>query len=225
MRILNLLFKSLLVVGVLISTAESRSKRVSQLPNGSSFGCAKCHVDAGGGGTRTSFGEVVRTTFLDANGDVIWNQALASNDADGDGVSNGAELLDPNGTWVKGTSNPGTPALVSNPGDPNSTTNVEMVNGVSIPESFSLDQNYPNPFNPTTTIYFNVAKAGEIQIRIFNSMGQVVRTLAHSSFQPGRYKVQWNGLDDFGQSLSSGLYIYRLDAEEFNQTRRMTFLK
>jgi hypothetical protein len=225
MNITKFLLSSLLAFGLLVSTAESRSKRVNQIPNGSVFRCANCHIDPSGGGTRTSFGKVIEANYLNSSGNVTWNQALALNDADGDGVPNGAELLDPTGAWAIGVSNPGIPGLVSNPGDPNSITKVGPVNGASIPLFFSLDQNYPNPFNPTTTIYFDVAKVGKVHIRIFNSVGQVVRTLANESFGPGRYQAQWNGLDDFGQSLSSGLYLYRLDAQNFSTTKRMTLLK
>ena len=225
MRISNYATTALFTIGLLISSAESRSKRIDQIPNGTVNRCTNCHIDPGGGGERTAFGEVVRLNYLDAAGDVMWNLALAQNDADGDGATNGQELLDPDGTWAIGMANPGEATLVSNPGDANSITKVELVAGSSTPRFYSLDQNYPNPFNPATTIYFDVAQAGEVQLRIFNSLGQIVRTQENESYEPGRYQVQWDGLDDFGQSLSSGLYLYRLDTHNFSKTRRMTLLK
>jgi hypothetical protein len=224
MRKISYVFVALLAIGLLFSNAIARSKRVNQIPNGSVFRCANCHVDPSGGGTRTSFGEVVRLNYLDTSGDVMWNQALALNDADGDGIPNGEELQDPTGSWTAGASNPGTPSLVSNPGDPNSATSVDFVAG-STPRSYKLDQNYPNPFNPTTNISFEIAKAGYVQLRIFNSLGQVVRTLANDIFESGVYQAQWDGLDDSGQSLSSGIYLYRLDADGFSHTRRMMYLR
>lgn len=215
----------LLSLGLFVAQSEGRSKRVNQIPNGNVFRCANCHIDPSGGGARTSFGEVVRQNYLDAGGNVIWNQALAQNDADGDGVTNGQELLDPNGTWTMGASNPGEATLVSNPGDPNSVTSVEQLIAAAMPASHKLDQNYPNPFNPTTTINFHVGQRSNVQIRIINSLGQVVRTLVSSRFEAGEYKVEWNGLDENGQDIPSGLYLYRMDADGFSQTRRMMLLK
>jgi len=98
-----------------------RDKRVNQIPNGNVNSCSNCHANPNGGGTRTEFGELVRTKFLDSNGDVIWNAELASIDADGDGISNGDELQDQFGSWSAGESAPGTLSSVSNPGDNNST--------------------------------------------------------------------------------------------------------
>jgi hypothetical protein len=98
---------------------------VNQIPNGNVNGCANCHVNPAGGGTRNAFGQLVEKKFLTAagaSGQVKWGPVLASYDADGDGVSNGEELQDPFGEWTAGSSNPGNASLVSEPGNAASKT-------------------------------------------------------------------------------------------------------
>ena len=109
------LFLSFFLFFILADTSYAKAFRVSQLPNGSVIGCASCHVSAAGGGARTSFGEQVRTSFL-VDSNVDWGPALAAEDADGDGFSNGHELEDPFGLWSSGTTDPGTSGFVTNPG-------------------------------------------------------------------------------------------------------------
>ncbi len=94
--------------------ADARPFRVDQLPNGSRFGCASCHIDGGGGGPLTVFGREINLTARGRNGNVIWNAAFAMRDSDGDGVSNGRELGDPDGDKTIDPS-----IQVTNPGDPN----------------------------------------------------------------------------------------------------------
>ena len=98
--------------------ADARPARVSQLPNGSALGCASCHVNPGGGGTLTSFGRDINNNYLTQpgrSGQVVWNAMLAMLDSDGDGVSNGQELGDPDGDGTVDAS-----IRVTNPGDSNS---------------------------------------------------------------------------------------------------------
>lgn len=208
----------------IVSDVDARSKRVNQIPNGNINRCANCHIDPNGGGPRNAFGSTVGASYLDGNGDVIWNASLAQKDSDNDGATNGQELQDPDGTWTIGQANPGDASLVSNPGDPNSTTKVELVNG-ALPEIFALGQNYPNPFNPTTTITFSIAKPENVTLRIYNSQGQAVRTLTNEFLNPGHYQVAWDGSDDSGRQLSSGIYLYRLQAGNLRQLKRMIFVK
>ena len=86
----------------------------------------------------------------------------------------------------------------------------------SLPSSFSLAQNHPNPFNPTTEIAFDVADNAQISISIFNMLGQRVRSLVNEHRAPGQYTVTWDGRDDSGNGLSSGIYFYRMDALPLN---------
>ena len=94
-----------------------------------------------------------------------------------------------------------------------------------VPEDNLLEQNYPNPFNPETHISFQVPAPNNIQIEIYNSAGQKIRTLVDETMSIGRYDVIWDGRDDYGQTVSSGMYFYAMRSEGFKQIRRMVFTK
>jgi hypothetical protein len=99
----------------------------------------------------------------------------------------------------------------------------------ALPETFSLAQNYPNPFNPTTNIRFDIPQTipngVPVQLRIFNLMGEVVKTFSEETKLPGRYVVQWDGRNDRGELVATGVYIYQLVAGSFRETKRMTLVK
>lgn len=95
----------------------------------------------------------------------------------------------------------------------------------TLPEEFVLKQNYPNPFNPTTTIEFSLPQTSEVVLRIYNLRGEVVNTLMQGTQSPGVKSVTWDGSDDRGRQVASGLYFYRLDIGTFTEIRKMTFLK
>ena len=97
--------------------------------------------------------------------------------------------------------------------------------GQPLPESFELSQNYPNPFNPSTTISYNLPRRADVTIEIFNLLGQRVRTLVNESQPPGSHTVEWDGRDTAGKTASSGVYLYRLTAGDFMQSRKMILLK
>ena len=88
-----------------------------------------------------------------------------------------------------------------------------------------LKGNYPNPFNPETTIQFDLVKDSEISIEIYNIKGQKVRTLFSGQMNRGSHTKIWNGTDDHGQNVSSGIYFYRLIADDVTSTRRMVLMK
>lgn len=95
-----------------------------------------------------------------------------------------------------------------------------------IPGTFQLFQNYPNPFNPVTKIRYNIPRAGHISIRIYNILGQEVKTLVNDHFFEGSYEVQWDGTDNRASAVSSGIYIYRMTADAgFVQSRKIVYLK
>jgi hypothetical protein len=96
---------------------------------------------------------------------------------------------------------------------------------VGLPETFSLSQNYPNPFNPTTTIRYQLAEPRSISLVVFDVLGQVVRTLVKDTQEPGSYDVIWDGRNNSGQAVGSGIFFYRLQAGTFVETRSMTLLK
>jgi len=95
----------------------------------------------------------------------------------------------------------------------------------SILADFSLHQNFPNPFNPSTTICFVLPNRERVKISVFDVTGREVRTLTNQSFNEGKHSIVWDGSDDQGVLLPSGIYFYRLDAGTFSAIRKLTFLK
>jgi len=92
-------------------------------------------------------------------------------------------------------------------------------------KTFCLLQNYPNPFNPNTTIRFELPRSGNVEIRIFNVAGQLVRTLEGSFLAPGAHAIVWDGKSDGGQSVGSGAYLYQIAFDNTLLTRKMLLLK
>ena len=97
--------------------------------------------------------------------------------------------------------------------------------GDGVPQAFALAQNYPNPFNPTTAITFELAAESSIALIIYNALGQEVKRLVEGRYRAGTYHVAWDGHDDAGQPVASGLYLYRLAADAFTQVRTMVLLR
>ncbi len=94
-----------------------------------------------------------------------------------------------------------------------------------LPKSYELAQNYPNPFNPTTEIEFTLPKASQVNIQVFNILGQAVRSLIDDRFGPGVHRVRFDGRNDQGQPLATGIYFYRMTAGDYRQSRKMMLLK
>jgi hypothetical protein len=90
---------------------------------------------------------------------------------------------------------------------------------------FSLDQNYPNPFNPTTKIEFVLSRSGQVRIDIFNILGEKVKTLMDQHLKAGRQLVEWDGKDESGEEVASGVYFYRLQTKDFTETKKMVLMK
>jgi parallel beta-helix repeat protein len=103
------------------------------------------------------------------------------------------------------------------------TTAVNNEDG--IPKEFAVSQNYPNPFNPSTLITYALPKTSMVSIKIYNMLGQEVKSLLNSERQPGVYTIQWNGDNNFGQHVASGVYIYRVTAGQNIKTMKMMLLK
>jgi len=104
-------------------------------------------------------------------------------------------------------------------------SDVEVVGNV-VPTEFSLSQNYPNPFNPSTTIRFGLPKEAPVTLEIYNLLGMKVRTLiSGKDVSAAFYNVTWDGRDDAGVSLPSGIYIYRIVADKFVSSKKMTLVK
>ncbi len=88
------------------------------------------------------------------------------------------------------------------------------------PINFSLSQNYPNPFNPSTTIKFSTSESGSVSLKVYNLLGQQVRTLINGFVEAGTHAVKFNA-----EGLHSGLYFYKLESAGFSQVKKMTLLK
>lgn len=110
----------------------------------------------------------------------------------------------------------------------NFSTTVHVGSGTTaLPKAFSLSQNSPNPFNPSTTISYDVPEGKKIQIsiKVYDIRGRLIRTLVNEEKEAGSYNVFWDGTDQNGRQISSGVYFYRMAAGEFEQTRKMVMIK
>jgi len=101
----------------------------------------------------------------------------------------------------------------------------KLENGKMIPDRFSLQPNRPNPFNPTTIIDFDVPVATHVTIEVINILGQRIVTLVDETKAPGRHEAIWNGTDQNGVRVASGIYLYYMQAGDFVQTRKMMLMK
>ena len=94
-----------------------------------------------------------------------------------------------------------------------------------IPMQYVLYQNFPNPFNPVTEIQFDVPDVSVVDMVVYNLMGQQVRRLVNGELQAGYHRVVWDGLNDRGEPVSTGVYIYSLTSPSFHNTKKMVLLK
>lgn len=102
---------------------------------------------------------------------------------------------------------------------------VTDVENEKIPTEFTLEQNYPNPFNPSTLIKYSLPKNAYVTIKIYDMLGNEIKTLVSNESAAGNYSVQWNGDDNFGNKVSTGAYIYRITAGDFTAVRKMLLIK
>ncbi|HCN24370.1 MAG TPA: hypothetical protein DIS65_03250, partial [Candidatus Marinimicrobia bacterium] len=93
------------------------------------------------------------------------------------------------------------------------------------PTHYSLSQNYPNPFNPVTTITYELPQESYISLEVYNMKGQQVTSLASKGQKAGKYTVQWDGTDLYGNKVSSGIYLYKLETSDFTNIRKMVLMK
>ncbi|RMD92383.1 MAG: T9SS C-terminal target domain-containing protein, partial [Calditrichaeota bacterium] len=105
-------------------------------------------------------------------------------------------------------------------------TEVKSGTDTHLPAHFQLFENYPNPFNPETIITYEIPKPTVVQLDIFNLLGKHIYSLVnHKPQQAGKYRVKWNGRDQYGQPVPGGMYIYQLKAGDFIQARKMVLLR
>ena len=93
------------------------------------------------------------------------------------------------------------------------------------PTEYGLSQNYPNPFNPETTIQYQLPEDGRVSLVIYNMMGQKVRTLLSGEKEAGYHQVVWDGCDDRGMKVSSGIYVYHIGVADFHKSRKFILVE
>jgi hypothetical protein len=137
---------------------------------------------------------------------VVWeDRRSGTSDIYGARVSVGGSVLDPSGIAICGEA--------------------IGVGGQTVPVAYRAYQSYPNPFNPLCTIRYDIAHAGSVSLQVFGVDGSSVRTLVEAWREPGVYSETWNGRDDSGGLLPSGVYFYRLKAGDFVASRKMVLPK
>jgi hypothetical protein len=145
-----------------------------------------------------------------------------------------SDRINATGTFTFTVDNVSHPSLTYNPSlnvmDSNSISNMSksatVTNEVtSLPSEFRLLQNYPNPFNPATDIPFHIPEATQVVVAIFNTRGQEIRRLADRNYAAGYHSLRWNGMDNQGNPVSSGVYLYQLRTATFSQLRKMSLLR
>lgn len=221
-RLLQLVLTTIIIITINFVNIHSRKFRVAQLPNGSVNSCANCHVSPQGGGQFTAFGRTVSDDFLDFNGNVMWDASLASRDSDGDGFTNGRELLDPDGKWTFGQPDPGDPANVYNPGDAGSKPIIDFISTDNYLSSVSMS---PNPFSDNIVIRYSLEQSAVVSVYIFNLNGEIVKTVPENYFPAGSHEFNWNGKDDSGIDIPAGQYSAVLLFEGAAIVRKISYVK
>ncbi len=144
-----------------------------------------------------------------------------------DTVSNGRawEYNPDKSNWIQlDNYNPPFPATLYIRAEISTVTSVDEIN-TEIPKEFSLSQNYPNPFNPATTIEYNLPKAEKVKLIVYDILGREVASLVDADQNAGEYKIQWNGRNDFGSTVASGIYLYSFEAGNYHSVKKMIYLK
>ncbi|MCK4799083.1 MAG: T9SS type A sorting domain-containing protein, partial [Spirochaetes bacterium] len=113
---------------------------------------------------------------------------------------------------------------ISHAGVLNLTTAIEK-DKEFVANKFELGNNYPNPFNPTTSFTFSVPAKSNIQLNVYNAIGQKITTLVNKEMSSGKYTATWNGTNNVGAKVSSGLYFYELKADNFSSVKKMLLIK
>jgi len=94
-----------------------------------------------------------------------------------------------------------------------------------LPDDYTLAQNYPNPFNASTMIRFGLPEKSHVTVEVFNALGRKVTTLVDGPLSAGNYVVDWDGTNDIGETVATGVYLYRLSTDLSTTTRKMVLLK
>jgi hypothetical protein len=153
---------------------------------------------------------------LDENGDSLWSKSIPG------GLGSSVSLTEDGGYIIAGAT--GYTTAGKNDGflarlGPDLATGIEVENS-SIPQDNCLFQNYPNPFNPLTNIRFFLCKSENVELIVYDALGRRVSTLVNEKLAAGSYEVTWDAGDN-----PSGVYLYQLIADDFNQVEKMLLVK
>jgi len=116
-------------------------------------------------------------------------------------------------------------AVIASPETDSNDSQLKITETELIPDEVALLKNYPNPFNPETEIRFQIPEDARVVIKVYNSLGQEVLTLSDANYSAGVHSVRWNGTDNFGNAVPSGVYFYQMNSGSFNQVRKMILVK
>ncbi len=166
------------------------------------------------------------------NGDSLADIHITSLDVPGNNSEMGSEVSgigDFNGDVIDDIAVHARPALEGEvyifAGWNSNPTDVAYEYEPNLPDNFDLSQNYPNPFNPSTTIEFQIPKRDRVSLSIYNTLGQKIRTLLNKELSVGSYRVEWDGKNEGGQEVASGVYLYKLESDLISVSKKMMLLK
>lgn len=201
---------ALMILFLSSNNAYSRSKNVSQLPNGAKNSCATCHVS----NTQYSmnpFGKALKNGYY-SGGNANWKATLAKLDSDGDGFTNGQELQDPEGLWTIGTTDPGDIALVTNPGLASSFPT--GINEEVATNDIFIKLISGNPIYDILSFELTLAQSSVLVVGIYNPSGSKVVDLYNGYAIAGNYTYNWDLHGRYFDRVSNGLYY--IVVESFN---------
>ena len=106
-----------------------------------------------------------------------------------------------------------------------SSTGLSQTSPLELPKTYALGQNYPNPFNANTEIRYRIPEDGPVTLKIFNTTGQEISVLVDANQEASEHIVTWDGRDDLGGEVASGLYFCRLKTKDFSKTIKMVLVR
>ena len=130
--------------------------------------------------------------------------------------------LDGNGTMDLAVTNDGSNSVTILKNDLATSVEDKIT---SVPKNFTLHQNYPNPFNPSTTIQYTLPKASNVVVKIYNMMGEEIRTLVNKHHGAGVQTLIWDSKNDRGKAVATGVYLYEIRVDDFSHTKKMILLR
>jgi hypothetical protein len=212
--------KILFLIIFIMSSLFSQVDYASQIQPILNANCTTCHYSSGGMGSLnlTSFSELMSGGVSgpsivagDHQNSLLYQRIVLPPGTDGNMPPNvplSQSQIDIIAQWI------------------DQGASLQISDNISIsPEKHILYQNYPNPFNPNTTLSYTLSQAGFVNITIYDMAGNTIKTITNGSQNAGLKKVDWNATNDNNEPVSAGLYIYKMQANEFTKTMKMLLLK